>query len=322
MLRFDAPYYLLLLILLIIPFWRNLRPHSAGTIIFGATICLPKTKLTWRILLARILPIAYIVALTLLVIAMAKPELSLSTKQQTIDAIAIEMVLDCSGSMETIDTDNSSRLDIAKESFVSFIQRRENDLIGLITFSGYATTKAPLTTNHDILLQLIKSVSTPNNKNEMQHIANKQETLTALGDAITTACAHLKVSKPKTKIIIIITDGISNAGIIDPLKAAHIAKKLNIKIYPINIGKISESQKQQTVLLQKTANISGGKTFSTQNIKELNAVLLEIDKLEKTEIETLYTTETSSFSTMLITIALILILISNITNISITRRLI
>ncbi len=322
MLKFNAPYYLLLLILLIIPAWRIIQSRSSGEILFGSILCLPKTKLTWRILLARMLPAAYILALVLIVVALAKPESTVSTKQQKVDAIAIEMVLDRSGSMEKVDSGNTSRLDIAKESFISFIELRENDLIGLLTFSGYTTTKAPLTTNHDILLQLIKTVSTEKTMNSMPHNINKQETLTAIGDAITTACARLRNAKPTSKIIILITDGISNAGIIEPLKAAQIAKRLNIKVYPINIGVTTDNSNQQTILLKEIAEITDGKIFNTTNQKELTDILAEINLLAKTEIETTYISETTNFSTIFIVTALFLIIISATINISIRRRLI
>ena len=333
MINFGSPYFLLLLLTLIVPAWRIIRPRSSGEIIFGSVLCLPKTKLTWRILLSRILPILYVLALALVIIALARPQSTLSSTQVSVDAIAIEMVLDTSGSMETIDTGNRSRLDIAKESFITFVEKRENDLIGLITFSGYATTKAPLTTNHDILLQLIDSVKAPNHKNNFSSNINKQETLTAMGDAITTACARLKTAEPISKIIILVTDGISNAGIIEPLKSARIAKKLNIKIYPINIGNHAQSSSgnlpehsiianQQTVLLHKIANITGGKTFSTINQDELTNVLAEIDALEKTKIATTHLSETTDFSSIFIIIALLLIITSATINITITRRLI
>ena len=322
MISFGSPYYLLLLFTLIVPAWRIIRARSSGEIIFGSVLCLPQTKLTWRIMLSRILPILYVLALALVVIALAKPQSTVSTTQASADAIAIEMVLDTSGSMETIDIGNTSRLEIAKKSFITFIEKRENDLIGLITFSGYATTKAPLTTNHDILLQLIDRVATPNPKNSFSGNINKQETLTAIGDAITTACARLKTAEPISKIIILVTDGISNAGIVEPLKSAHIAKKLNIKIYPINIGNNSESLNQQTALLKEIADITDGKTFSTINQNELTNVLAEIDTLEKTEIETTHLSETADFSSIFIIIALLLVITSATINISITRRLI
>ena len=333
MISFGSPYFLLLLLTLIVPAWRIIRPRSYGEIIFGSVLCLPQTKLTWRILLSRILPILYLLSLALVVVALARPQSILSTTQVSVDAIAIEMVLDTSGSMETIDTDSTSRLDIAKESFITFVEKRENDLIGLITFSGYATTKAPLTTNHDILLQLIETVATPNSISSLSGNINKQETLTAIGDAITTACARLKTTEPISKIIILVTDGISNAGIIEPLKSAHIAKKLNIKIYPINIGSRIQSssgnlpehsiiENQQTALLNEIADITGGKMFSTIKQGELKNVLAEIDTLEKTEIETSHQSEITNFSSIFIITALLLIITSATINISITRRLI
>ena len=321
MLRLNAPYYLLLLLTLIIPALRLLRKRSSGEIIFGSVICLPKTKLTWRILLARMLPLIYLLAIALIIVALSKPQSPSSTSQTTADAIAIEMVLDISGSMETTDTNGTSRLTIATDSFTSFIKERENDLIGLITFSGYATTRAPLTTNHDILRQLIMTVATPNSKTAIDISIHRQETLTALGDAIATACARLKPAKPVSKIIVLITDGISNAGIVEPLKAAHIAKQLNIKIYPINIASNSNDT-QQSLLLQKIANITAGKSFNTANQESLTAIMTEINRLETTEVETTYRSNTTDFSIIFITIALLLIIISATINIAITRRLI
>jgi Ca-activated chloride channel family protein len=316
MIKFNAPYYLLLLLPLIISGWHIFKHNLTGEIVFGSVLSLPKTKPTWRIIMSRLLPTAYLTALILLVIAMAKPQSTISKKQIKTNAIAIEMVIDTSGSMETTTTNGLSRLDIAKDSFTTFIEKRKNDLIGLITFSGYATTKAPLTTNHELLLQLTKSVSTKQNNN------SKQESLTAIGDAITTACARLRPAEPKSKIIILITDGMSNAGIITPITAANIAKKLNIRIYPINISQNIEKHTEQATLLKNIANITAGKTFSTTNKKNLITTINEIDKLETTAINTSYLTETTDYSIIFIITALLLIVISTTFNILLTRRLI
>lgn len=321
MLKFSAPYYLLLLLPLTILVWRIMKPRSFGEIIFGSTICLPKTKITWRIILSRILPATYLTALGIIIIALAKPESVSSTNKNTVEAIAIEMLLDTSGSMETIDTNKTPRIKMAKESFTDFIKYRKNDLIGIVTFSGYSTTMAPLTTNHEILLQLLESITTSNKKIKKHNTISQQETLTALGDAITTACARLKPAQPKSKIIVLITDGMSNTGLIPPLKAAYIAKKLNIKVYPINIGS-SGNNNDQSALLNQIAKTTGGKTFSTINHTELTNILAEIDKLEKTEVKTSYLSEVTDYTKALIAIALLLIIFSTITNIAITRRMI
>ncbi len=311
--NFANPYYLLLLLTLLIPIMKIIQKKHYGRILFGSIKNLPKTKPTIRSITAGLLPFFYIVALTLLIIALAAPQ-SVTTKKTTQhNATAIEMLLDISSSMNSTYSNNVSRLDAAKSAFSHFVEQRQYDLMGLISFSGYAISRAPLTSNHKILLQLLNTLSS--DKNEY---VSQQETLTAMGDAIVTACAHLKNAKPESKIIILITDGISNSGIIPPVKAAYIAKKLNIRIYAININRQTDSSD----LLTKITNIADGRTFFASDTKKLKQVLTDINQMEKTEVTISSETITKKFTPPFIIAALFLIIVATTLNLYLTGRII
>lgn len=311
--NFANPYYLLLLLTLLIPIMKIIQKKHYGRILFGSINNFPKTKPTIRSITASLLPFLYIAALTLLIIALATPQSAATKKTAKHNAVAIEMLIDISPSMNSPYTNHISRLDAAKSAFSNFVEQRKNDLIGLISFSGYAISRAPLTSNHTILLQLLDTLSSTENE-----YVSQQETLTAIGDAIVTACAHLKKAKPKSKIIVLITDGISNSGIIPPVKAAYIAKKLNIRIYAININRQTDS----SGLLTKITNISDGKTFFASDTEKLKQVLADINQMEKTEVTESSETITKEFTSFFIIASLLLIIIVTTLNLHLTGRII
>jgi len=243
--------------------------------------------------------------------ALARPQNILSQTQRTADVIAIEMVVDVSGSMEALDLSPRStsaakyitRLDVVKKTFAEFVKQRPDDLIGIVTFGGFTTTRAPLTLDHDALLHVLKGIEIPRaTQGRNGSIVNNEELLTAIGDALATACARIQDTEAKSRIIVLLSDGKSNTGIIKPEQAADAASKLGIKVYTIGVGSTGMApvfgrdifgQKQLTrtrvvldeAQLKSIASTTGGRYFNVRDPKGLKKALKEIDKLEKTSIE-------------------------------------
>lgn len=259
--------------------------------------------------------------------------------------IAIEMVVDVSGSMDALDMskivnrriiEERTRLDVVKTTFAEFVKIRQDDLIGLVSFGGYASTRSPLTTDHDALLHTLKGIDTPK---ASTHGNDPEEWRTAVGDALTTACARIQHSKPESKIIVLLSDGESNTGIITPAEATEAAKKMGIKIYTIGIGttgrapmktlnvfNMEEIRMVDVVLdeelLQNIATTTGGHYFNVKNPKGLAEALEQINKLEKTKVEKdIYHNYNELFIWFLCS-ALVLLILGVGTNITITRRII
>jgi Ca-activated chloride channel family protein len=269
---------------------------------------IPAQRSTWRMMLRPLAPILFLAGLALLIIALARPQTVFSRTLRRSDAIGIQMVVDCSGSMQALDFSTSdkqrTRLDVVKETFAAFVDKRPADLIGLITFGGYASSRAPLTLDHTALLHSLKGVDTAKNVFSPDGtLLNQEEMLTAIGDALATGCARFENSNLKSKIIVLLSDGESNTGIIrDPLVAAKAAKTLGIKVYSIGVGSntrapfaVRDMLGRQAIhygdvrldeeLLRKIATTTDGQYFNVKDAKGLERVLNTIDKLERTTID-------------------------------------
>ena len=235
-------------------------------------------------------------ALAFAIIALARPQTSMSHKNVHIEGIDLVMALDISGSMMAMDF-KPNRLEACKNVIQEFIESRPNDRMGLVVYSGEAYTKCPLTTDHQTLLQSLSSTK-----------FGIIDDGTAIGDGLGTAINRLKESKAKGKVIILLSDGVNNAGFMDPVSAAEIAKNQNIRVYTIGCGTIGEAPistpygiirakvEIDEKLLEQIANITGGKYFRAQNKNKLKAVYQEIDQMEKTKIdETIFTNKSEAF---------------------------
>jgi Ca-activated chloride channel family protein len=244
----------------------------------------------------------------LAVLALARPQTVFSRTVRRSDAIAIQMVVDCSGSMQALDfatPDNRrTRLDVVKETFAKFIATRPGDLIGLITFGGFASSRAPLTLDHDALLHSLRGVETAREQFSADgQLLNQEEMLTAIGDALATACARLENTAVKSRIVVLLSDGESNTGIIKPDDAVKAAKALGIKVYTIGVGStgiapflardafgrqvIAQAEvRLDEELLRSIASTTGGEYFNVTDPKGLNTVMTRISKLEKTALNT------------------------------------
>lgn len=236
-------------------------------------------------------PFLKFVILLLIIISLARPQKILKTEIPPTEGVDIIMTIDTSLSMGAIDI-TPNRLESAKKSAKEFIAKRTNDRIGLVVFGGVSYISCPLTLDHSALTAYI---------NKLQLGMTKSDG-TAIGDAILTATNHLKNSKSKSKIIILLTDGRSNTGIVqDPITAAKVSKEFGIKIYTIGTAQKGPSQIptgdpfQPYVTIEddlnepelmEIAKITGGKFFRATSSKELDEIYSEIDRLEKTKFET------------------------------------
>lgn len=306
MFRFADPYYLLLLLPLCAAGWAILAPRNNHGILFAPTHRLPQIKFTWRKTFATLTPWLFLAGTGLAIIALARPQTVFAKTAHRTNAIAIQMAVDISGSMEALDfstRDNPrTRLDVVKETFAQFIAKRTDDLIGLITFGGYAASRAPLTIDHSALLHILKGVQIPQPALDANgQLTNQEELLTAIGDALISACARLDKAAIKSKIIVLLSDGESNTGQIKPHDAAKAAQALGIKVYTIGIGSNGNAPfmardvfgrnviqyapvRIDEDLLRHIAQTTGGQYFHVKDPKGLSRALADIDKLEKTDV--------------------------------------
>lgn len=310
---FAWPYAFLMAIPLGIAAWRMLRRGRQSGVKFSAVGRLPPRTAGWRAHFANLLPFVFLFGAALLVVACARPRRPLNRESRNVDAIAIAMTVDVSGSMEALDLspsgvrslkDAKTRLDVVKELFAKFVEARPDDLIGLITFGGYAASLTPLTADHEALLQVLRGVQVP----ALSFDANGQpidpdETMTAVGDGLATALARLKNAETKSRIVILLSDGVSNTGAVEPDDAAVAAAKLGVRVYTIGVGTHSSRTPfrakdmfgRETVQysnssfdesqLKSIAKKTGARYFGVRDAKGLRAALDEIDSLEKTTLD-------------------------------------
>lgn len=230
--------------------------------------------------------------LGLLILALARPQQGLESGERDIHATDILLCLDVSQSMQAEDFKPKNRITVAKESALNFIQKRRHDRIGLVVFAEAAMTQCPLTVDHDALGGMLAGIQ----------IGTLPAGRTAIGDGLAICVERLKSTPAKGKVIVLLTDGVNNAGIVDPLTAAKAARSFGIKIYAIGAAspkggfitmqdpifgsrrvKIADSLDEET--LTKVATATGGRYFRANDAQGLKAIFDEIDKLEKTEIK-------------------------------------
>ena len=287
---FAHPIYFLLLLLLIpmIGWYLWKLRKSQASIQLSSIEGFNKAPNTLRVYLRHVPFLLRIGAFTFLVIALARPQTTNKWNTTTTEGIDIVMVLDISTSMLAQDL-RPDRLEAAKEVAASFINGRPTDNIGLVIFAKESFTQCPLTTDHAVLLNLLKNVQ-----------CGMLEDMTAIGHGIATAVSRLKDSKAKSKVIILLTDGTNNAGEIAPGTAAEIAKAYGIRVYTIAVGTIGEAPYPvQTAMgvkimpmkveidektLTQIAQVTGGLHFRATNNKALKEIYEEIDQMEKTKM--------------------------------------
>lgn len=253
-----------------------------------------KTTNTWLPKAKHILFALRLLALTLLITAIARPQtVDVSTKTKTTRGIDIVMAIDVSASMLAKDL-SPNRLEALKDVASQFIKSRPNDRIGLVEYAGEAYTRTPITSDKAIVIRSLNDI--------------KYNTIieggTAIGVGLATAVNRLKDSKAKSKVIILLTDGVNNSGFIDPKIASELAVEYGIKVYTIGLGtngtalspvaidpRTGEFQYGRVqveideALLKDIADVTGGKYFRATNNKKLEEIYGEINKLEKTDID-------------------------------------
>jgi len=288
---FAYPWILyLLLIIPIMVFWYLYRGRKKQTTITYSSLHLFKEfPPTWREKFRHLPVILRMAAVALLIIALARPQTFSSGENIYAEGIDIAMVLDISGSMLAEDF-KPNRLEAAKKVIDDFVQARTSDRIGLVIFAREAFTQCPLTVDYRVLRNLLKDIK-----------SGMIEDGTAIGNAIANGVNRLKDSEAKSKIIILLTDGVNNAGEVDPVSAAQIAKTFGIRIYAIGVGTIGEAPypvqtpfgiRYQMVpveidenVLREIVKTTNGNYFRATNNKKLEDIYKEIDKMEKTKIE-------------------------------------
>ena len=242
----------------------------------------------------RLYPMGYVLrvlGLAALVVALARPQTSLSKKEMKVEGIDVVLALDVSGSMKAQDF-RPNRLEAAKKVASNFIAGRRNDRIGLVVFSGEAYTQIPLTIDHHVLQSQLAKV--------------KSGTLrdgTALGDGLATAINRIKDSKAKSKVIILLTDGVNNMGSVDPKSAAEIAAMYDIRLYTIGVGSRGMApypaqdpwgrtvmqnmpvEIDEGLLKQMAESTQDGRYYRATSKKSLEDIFEQIDQMEKTKID-------------------------------------
>ncbi len=309
MFRFGNPIYLLLLLPLGAAAWWVFRRRVRQALLFAPVHRIPAHHATWRTRLRPLAPLFFLTGLALAIVALARPQTVFSRTARRADAIAVQMVVDCSGSMAALDFSTQeaqrTRLDVVKETFGRFVEMRPGDLVGLITFGGFASSRVPLTLDHQALLHSLTGVEIPREVyGPNGQPVNAEESLTAIGDALATACARLDKADVKSRIIVLLTDGVSNTGIIKPEDAVKAAKTLGVKVYTIGVGSnlaeapflardvfgravIARARVElDEDLLRRIAEGTGGQYFNVTDPKGLDRAMGAINKLEKTSINT------------------------------------
>ncbi len=291
-LEFKNPMLLLLLIPWgLMLFWflfRKLYDREAAVAISSETVV--RARRSIRAQTYRFLPVLRFAAILLLVIALSRPGKGIHYSSVRNLGVDIMISMDVSLSMLAEDFQPKNRLAVSKQVIKDFVARRKTDRIGMVVFAGEAYLQCPLTLDHDIIQDIAGEVDF-----ESVHVDG-----TAIGDAVALATARMMDSKAKSKIILLVTDGMNNRGSIDPETAAKAAAEMGIKIYTVGIGKKGETvpyptgfmgMRQQVILdvdedsLRSIAEITGGKYFNATSSGVLWQNFKDIDRLEKSQVE-------------------------------------
>ena len=311
---FASPAYLFLLLLLIpVAGWYIYELRKAdASLQMSDTQTLKKQPKSARIYLLHVPFVLRVACITLLSVALARPQLTNRWSSESTEGIDIMMALDISGTMQAEDL-KPNRLEAAKQVASDFVIARPNDQIGLVVFAGESFTQCPLTTDHAVLINLFKSVK-----------FGMIEDGTAIGLGLANAVNRMKDSKTKSKVIILLTDGSNNRGEIDPQTAAEIAKTYGIRVYAIGVGSHGQARVPvQTPVgvqymmmdsefdestLQRIASTTGGQYFRATDNSSLKSIYEQIDQLEKTKLRVReYSKHTDIFPPFLVAALLCLI---------------
>ena len=310
---FGQPWFLLFLIVIPLLIWWYVSKNNQrqGAIIISDVSA--KSLSSWKTSFRHFPFVLRLLAIVFIIAAIARPQTMFEEQNAEGEGVDIVLCIDVSGSMTAQDL-KPNRLEAAKAVAIDFVNKRLTDRIAIVIFSGESFTQCPLTTDHGVLISAIENI-----RNGLL------EDGTAIGSGLGTSVDRLRTSKSKSKVIILLTDGENNGGLIDPQTAKEIAKAFQIKVYTIGVGtdgyapqpvstpmgvvmqqgKVSIDEK----LLNEIANETGGKYFRAKDNEGLAGIYDEINSLEKSKVEistrTRYTEKFFPF--VLIALALLLI---------------
>lgn len=330
MTRFADP--LLLLLLLLVPLYvyvevrlgRRRRP----AVLFPAAADAREASgrgLRWKRLLR---PASRAAALALVALALARPQAGSGQESVITEGIDIMLAIDVSASMKAEDFKPKNRLEVAKEVVADFIAGRSSDRVGMVVFASRAFMQCPLTLDYNILVELLESIQ----------IGMVDEKSTAIGTAIATATNRLRDSDADSKVVILLTDGRSNAGEIDPVTAANAAKAVGVKVYTIGAGtpeggripiddpvlgrryaNVRTDIDEET--LKEIASITGARYYRAKDEGMLADVYRKIGELETTKIEVKHFTTYTELAPRFIVAALLVLLLETVASAVIVRAL-
>ncbi len=288
---FANPEYLFLLAVVPVMAWWYWRKEKRQLVDLQVSSVMPfhLAPRSWRQRMRHLLIVFRVLSTVCFIVAVARPQSTSHGENVTTEGIDIVLATDISGSMLAEDF-RPNRIEAAKRVVSDFVNGRENDRVALVIFAGESFTQCPLTLDHAVVLNLLKDVK-----------AGMVEDGTAIGMGLATSVSRLKDSKAKSRVIILLTDGVNNRGFIDPMTAAGIAQSFGIRVYTIGVGTMGTAPypvqtpfgvQYQNIpveideaLLQKIASQTGGQYFRATDNKKLKAIYDEIDRLEKTKIE-------------------------------------
>ncbi|HYK90016.1 MAG TPA: VWA domain-containing protein [Acidobacteriota bacterium] len=318
--HFANPWFLLLLAVIPLLIWKYLRRRrdGEGSLRFGSTLALEGVHPSWTVRMRPILFCARMVAFALIVTAMARPQRGTEEEEYLTEGIDIVIALDASGSMAAEDFLPRNRFYVAKLVTREFVEGLRHDRAGLVVFAAKSLTRCPLTLDYGVLLNILAGT-------ELGTI----EDGTAIGNALATCLNRLRDSKAKSRVIILVTDGVNNRGEIQPLDAAKIAHSLGIRIYTVGVGSEGTARFPVTdpstgkkvyvdlpveideASLTRMAEITGGIYYRATDAPSLEKIFQEIDRLEKTKIQVRsYTHFNERFAGYLLTALAVVLLAS------------
>ena len=294
--RFASPEWLLLLLFLplLVYLYIARMGKQQGNVRYADLDVLRRIGRTWSVRLRHALIVLKVTGLGCLVLAMARPQAGREVRELSAEGIDIMLTLDVSSSMELNDLaeGHKSRLQVAKEVVADFIGGRVSDRVGMVVFAGESFTQCPLTLDYPVLLEFLDGIQ----------IADQAWDGTAIGMALIKACNRLRDADGMSKVVILLTDGVNNAGEIEPLTAADVATAVGIKVYTIGVGSEGTIRRPvrgifgtryQTVqveideeLLKEVAARTGGQYYRATSEEKLEEIYREIGELETTEVKT------------------------------------
>lgn len=287
--EFGQPYFFgLFLLIPFLIYWYNRHTHKRSASIMVSTTAAPGLG-SWKSTLRHLPFIFRLLSISMIIVALARPQTRNIQQHAEGEGIDVVLCIDVSGSMTAQDF-IPNRLEAAKAVAIDFVNRRPTDRIGVVIFSGESFTQCPLTTDHEVVISAIRNI-----RNGLL------EDGTAIGAGLSTSVDRIRNSKSKSKIIILLTDGENNGGLIDPQTAKEIAKTFQIKVYTIGVGTDGEApqpiytpngvvMRTQKVsidekLLTQIATETGGRYFRAKDNNSLSEIYTTIDGLEKSKVD-------------------------------------